>query len=277
MKIKEGQQVMQAIDKIHSIKFRGQDVLIHDDHSIKIPPTINICYSLSELVEIRYEHKGQNRTVKVKLRYRPNIDSLHEILTLINSSICISKQDGIVNLETSVDNLRQIENPLFNKCFTQVTLSNRPSSSSSKLEGEVNSLGRVYNGSLVTVSLVLNIENKDNMQTVYQGDDLSKRRHCNEAKSLNLMSMVIIAGATIGIVVILVVVVTIICIRSCNRQWNWSHYKHKQEGKSPEDSSEGEYLGDSRAVRDPRMISSPLETEYENVEDLVRGSAKPTF
>ena len=120
MKIREGQQVMQSIDKIHSIQFRGEDVLIHDDHSIEIPPTINICYSLSEEVEIRYEEKGENRTSKVNLRYRPSINSLQEILTLVNSSICISKQDGSVNLETSVDNLRQIENPLFNKCFTQV-------------------------------------------------------------------------------------------------------------------------------------------------------------
>ena len=162
-----------------------------------------------------------------------------------------------------------------------MTLSNRSSSSSSKLKGELNSLGRVDNSSLVTVSLVLNIENKDNMQTVYQGDDLSKRRPCKQEGSLNLRSMVIIAGVTIAIVVIFVGVVTILCIRSRNRQWNWSHYKQKEEAKSPEVSREGEYLEekprDSRAVRDPRMISSPLETEYENVEDLVRGSAKPTW
>jgi len=237
--------------------------------------------SLNEEVEIRYEQKGHNRTTKVNLRYRPNIDSLHDILTLLNSSICISKQDGSVNLETSFDNLRQIENPLFNKCFTQVTLSNSLSSNSSKLEGELNSLGQIDNSSLVTVSLVLNIENKDDIQTVYQGDDLSKRHFCKEAKSRNLMAMVIIAGVTIGIIIIIVVVATILCIRRRNRQWNWSHYKQKQEGKSPGFSREGEYLGekpkDSRAVRDPRMISSPLEADYENVDDLVRGSAKPTY
>ena len=125
MNIREGQQVIQAIEKIHSIQFRGEDVLIHDDHSIEIPPTINICYSLSEEVEIRYEEKGENRTSKVNLRYKPNINSLNEILTLVNSSICISKQDGSVNLETSVDNLSQIENPLFNKCFTQVAHTTR--------------------------------------------------------------------------------------------------------------------------------------------------------
>ena len=161
-----------------------------------------------------------------------------------------------------------------------MTLSNSSSISSSKLESELNSLGRVDNGSLVTVSLVLNIENKDNLQTVYQGDDLSKRRPC-KAASLNLRSMVIIAGATIAIVVIFVGVVTIFCIRRRNRQWNWLHHKQKEEAKSPGVSREGEYLEekprDSRAVRDPRMISSPLETEYENVEDLVRGSAKPTW
>ena len=162
-----------------------------------------------------------------------------------------------------------------------MTLSNRSSSSSSKLERELNSLGRVDNGSLVTVSLVLNIENKDNLQTVYQGDDLSKRRPCKQEGSLNLRSMVIIAGATIAIVVIFVGVVTIFCIRRRNRQRNWSHHKQKEEAKSPGVSREGEYLEekprDSGAVRDPRMISSPLETEYENVEDLVRGSAKPTW
>ena len=122
MKIKEGQQVMQAIDKIHNIKFRGEDVLIYDDHSIKIPSAIYICYSLKEEVEIRYEQKGLNRTTKVNLRYQPDTNSLDEIVSLINSSICIGRDQNmsVVNVATSVQSLRQIENPLFNECFLQV-------------------------------------------------------------------------------------------------------------------------------------------------------------
>ena len=101
--------------------------------------------------------------------------------------------------------------------------------------------------------------------------------------------MGIIVGASIGIIVVVIVVavITVICVRRRNRQWDWSHYKGKQvQEKSQEVSREGQYLEDyleetprdSRAVKlDPRMISSPLETEYENVEDLVRGSAKPTW
>ena len=130
MKIKEGQQVMKNIDKIHSISFRGQDVLIYDDHSIEIPknelqmPMISICFSLgdnvNEEVEIRYEQKGVNKTTKANLRYRPNVTSVNEILREINSSICISEQDSSVNVATSLQSLRQIKNPLFNACFQQV-------------------------------------------------------------------------------------------------------------------------------------------------------------
>ena len=116
--IMEGQP---AVDKIHSIQFRGKGVEINEDQSIKIPPTLNICESLGEKVKIRYDTKlSKNATTKVTLRYRPNITSLDEITALINSSICIDEQDGSVNLETSVDTLRQMENPLFNECFKQV-------------------------------------------------------------------------------------------------------------------------------------------------------------
>ena len=121
---------MKNIDKIHSISFRGQDVLIYDDHSIEIPkdqfqfPTINICYSLgenvNEEVEIRYEQKGRNKTTKANLRYQPNITSVNNILNEINSSICIGEQDSSVNVAKSFQSLRQIENPLFNECFQQV-------------------------------------------------------------------------------------------------------------------------------------------------------------
>ena len=65
----------------------------------------------------------------------------------------------------------------------QVTLSNSSSSRSSKLEEELNSFGRLDTSSLVTVGLVLNIENKDHMEMVYQGDDLFRRRPCKEASS----------------------------------------------------------------------------------------------
>ena len=118
MRIVEGQP---AVDKIHLIQFRGKDVEINEDQSIKIPPTLNICESLGEKVKIRYDTKlSKNATTKVTLRYRPNITSLDEITALINSSICIDEQDGSVNLETSVDTLRQMENPIFNECFKQV-------------------------------------------------------------------------------------------------------------------------------------------------------------
>ena len=172
----------------------------------------------------------------------------------------------------------------------QVTLSNSSSRRSSKLEKELNSFGQVNTSSLVTVSLELNIENKDYVETVYQGEDLFRRQPCEEPSFMNSKIVWIIVGATIGIIVIVIVVavVTFICVRRRNRQWNWSHYEGKQlQGKgSQEVLREGQYLEeyleqtprDSRAVKlDPRMISSPLEPEYENAEDLVRGSAKPTW
>ena len=158
---------------------------------------------------------------------------------------------------------------------TQVTLSNSSSSRSSKLEEELNSFGRIDTSSLVTISLVLNIENKDNVLTVYQGDDLSRRRPCKEASLLESSNMVwIIAGAAIGIIVIVVVVVavvTVVCVRRRSRQW--SPVQGKRE------ASKGQYLEDDleEPPRNPRMISSPLESEYENADDLVRGSTKPTW
>ena len=157
---------------------------------------------------------------------------------------------------------------------TQVTLSNSSSSRSSKLEKELNSFGRIDTSSLVTISLVLNIENKDNVLTVYQGDDLSRRRPCKEASLLESSNMVwIIAGAAIGIIVIVVVaVVTVVCVRRRSRQWS------PVAGNSRE-ASKGQYLEENleEAPRNPRMISSPLESEYENADDLVRGSTKPTW
>ena len=159
---------------------------------------------------------------------------------------------------------------------TQVTLSNSSSSRSSKLEEELNSFGRIDTSSLVTVTLVLNIENKDNVQTVYQGDDLSRRPPCREASLLESSNMVwIIAGAAIGIIVIVVVVVavvTVVCVRRRSRQWS------PVQGSSRE-ASKGQYLEEhlEEAPRNPRMISSPLESEYENADDLVRGSTKPTW
>jgi len=288
MKIKEGQQVMQTIDKIHSIRFREQDVLIDDDLSIEIPkskfqiPVITICASLSEDADIQYEKGGRNVTAKVKLRYMPNITSLNNILNEVNSSICISGQDSSINVAKSLEALQQLENPLFNECFQQVTLSNSSHSISSKLDEELNSFGRVDTNSLVTISLVLDIENEDNMQTIYQGDTLSTRPPCMEA-SLLKSKMVWIVGAAVGIIVIVVIVavVTVVCVRRRNRRWDWSHSKGKQvEGKSEGSfSREGQYLEDylAETPRDPKIISSPLETEYENVEDLVRGSARPAW
>ena len=125
------------------------------------------------------------------------------------------------------------------------------------------------------MSLVLNIENKDNVQTIYEGDDLSRRQLCKEASLLKPSMVGIIVGAAVGVVVIVIVVavVTVVLVRRRNSQWS------PARGKSQGFSREGQYLEDylEETPRDPRMISSPLETEYENAEDLVRGSAKPAW
>ena len=150
--------------------------------------------------------------------------------------------------------------------------------SSSKLEKELNSLGRVDTQSLVTVNLILKMK-KDNTQTIYQGDDLSNRKPC-KLKTTGDTSwiIIIIIGGTILIVVITVVVAIGLFIRRRNRQWDWSYKNNGQEMRKVGFAVEGQHLEReqkvSKAVRDPTMISSPRELDYENVEELVRGSVK---
>ena len=150
--------------------------------------------------------------------------------------------------------------------------------SSSKLEKELNSLGRVDTQSLVTVNLILKMK-KDNTQTIYQGDDLSNRKPC-KLKTTGGVSwiIIIIIGGTILVVVIIVVVAIGLFIRRRNRQWDWSYKNNGQEMRKVGFAVEGQHLEReqkvSKAVRDPTMISSPRELDYENVEELVRGTVK---
>ena len=164
-----------------------------------------------------------------------------------------------------------------------MTLSRRAGNySSSKLEKELNSLGRVDTQSLVTVNLILKMK-KDNTQTIYQGDDLSNRKPC-KLKTTGGVSwiIIIIIGGTILFVIIVVVVAIGLFIRRRNRQWDWSYKNNRQEmrkaGFAEEVQHQGEHLEReqkvSKAVRDPTMISSPRELDYENVEELVRGTVK---
>ena len=164
-----------------------------------------------------------------------------------------------------------------------MTLSRRAGNySSSKLEKELNSLGRVDTQSLVTVNLILKMK-KDNTQTIYQGDDLSNRKPC-KLKTTGGVSwiIIIIIGGTILVVVIIVVVAIMLFIRRRNRQWDWSYKNNRQERRKVGFAEEGQHQGQhlereqkvSKAVRDPTMISSPRELDYENVEELVRGTVK---
>ena len=164
-----------------------------------------------------------------------------------------------------------------------MTLSRRAGNySSSKLEKELNSLGRVDKNSLVTVNLILKMK-KDNTQTIYQGDDLSNRKPC-KLKTTGGVSwiIIIIIGGTILVVVIVVVVAIGLFIRRRNRQWDWSYKNNGQEKRKAGFAVEGQHIGQhlereqkvSKAVRDPTMISSPRELDYENVEELVRGTVK---
>ena len=160
-----------------------------------------------------------------------------------------------------------------------MTLSRRAGNySSSKLEKELNSLGPVDTNSLVTVNLILKMK-KDNTQTIYQGDDLSNRKPC-KLKTTGGVSLIIIIiiGGTILVVVIIVVVAIGLFIRRRNRQWDWSYKNNGQEMRKVGFAVEGQHLEReqkvSKAVRDPTMISSPRELDYENVEELVRGTVK---
>ena len=149
--------------------------------------------------------------------------------------------------------------------------------SSSKLEKELNSLGPVDTNSLVTVNLILKMK-KDNTQTIYQGDDLSNRKPCKLKTTGGVSWIIIIIGGTILVVVIIVVVAIGLFIRRRNRQWDWSYKNNGQEMRKAGFAEEGQHLEReqkvSKAVRDPTMISSPRELDYENVEELVRGSVK---
>ena len=150
--------------------------------------------------------------------------------------------------------------------------------SSSKLEKELNSLGPVDTNSLVMVNLILKMK-KDNTQTIYQGDDLSNRKPC-KLKTTGGVSwiIIIIIGGTILFVIIVVVVAIGLFIRRRNRQWDWSYKNNGQEMRKVGFVVEGQHLEReqkvSKAVRDPTMISSPRELDYENVEELVRGNVK---
>ena len=144
-------------------------------------------------------------------------------------------------------------------------------------------MGRVDKNSLVTVNLILKMK-KDNTQTIYQGDDLSNRKPC-KLKTTGGVSwiIIIIIGGTILFVIIVVVVAIGLFIRRRNRQWDWSYKNNNgQEMRKVGFAEEGQHQGQhlereqkvSKAVRDPTMISSPRELDYENVEELVRGTVK---